>query len=111
MQKNLKITARDATRSPCRIDSKISYLNQVTDARVLNVSSSGIALEFQGRFNAGAGSNIRIENSDLGLIEGTVRWCRNGRIGVQIKQSTNSLAQISSYFRHFHKESRPALNR
>lgn len=102
---------RSAARSRCRIDSKVKYFNQRADARVLNVSRTGIALELFGRLHAATGSKITIENDHIGLIEGTVRWCRSGRLGVQIKQTSNSLAQISSYFRNFHRETRPTLSK
>lgn len=111
MQSNLSIDVRSTRRSHCRIDSKIRYLNQQAEARVLNVSRTGMALELYGKFNAATGSNVSIENADIGLIEGTVRWCRNGRLGVQIKQTSNTLAQISSYFRHYHKDVTPVLKR
>ncbi|MGV8937135.1 MAG: PilZ domain-containing protein [Allorhizobium sp.] len=111
MPSNLSMDVRSTQRSHCRIDSKIHYLNQNAEAHVLNVSRTGMALELYGKFNAATGSNVSIENIDIGLIEGTIRWRRNGRIGVQIKQTSNTLAQISSYFRHFHKETRPVLTR
>lgn len=111
MQARLKIEGRRSARSHCRIDSIVNYFNQRTEARVLNVSGTGMALELQGKLHAGAGSKVTIENEDIGLIEGTVRWCRSGKLGIQIRQSSNSLAQIASYFRHFHKEVRPSRHR
>ncbi|MCM2475699.1 PilZ domain-containing protein [Rhizobium sp. CG5] len=111
MQSNLKMDGRKVQRNRCRIDSTVKYLNQQAVGRVLNVSRTGIAVELSGRFHAATGSNIVIENDDIGLIEGTVRWRRDGRLGIQIKQTSNSLAQMSAYFRHFHREVRPVLCR
>lgn len=111
MQHKLKVDGRKMPRTRCRIDSRVRYLNQEADARVLDVSRNGMSLELYTRLHAATGSHVTVQNQDIGLIEGTVRWCRNGRLGIQLKQSSNTLAQISSYFRHFHKEARPVLGR
>lgn len=111
MQPKLNMDVRKSARSQCRIDSRIRHLNQSADGRVLNISRTGIAFEIYGKLHAASGSTVLIENDAIGLIEGTVRWCRNGRLGVQIKQNSNTLAQMSAYFRHFHKEVRPVLAR
>ncbi len=111
MKPTLKIESRKSARRRCRIDSKIRYLNQRAEGRVLDVSRTGISLEVFGSLHASTGSMVVIENKDIGLIEGTVRWCRAGRLGVQIKQSSNTLAQMSAYFRFFHKDMRPILSR
>lgn len=102
---------RKAQRSRCRIDSKVHYINQQIDARVVDVTRYGVALELHGRLHAGSGSKVQIQNDSFGLIEGTVRWCRNGRLGVQFRPSSNTLAQMSSYFRNFHRYVRPVLAR
>lgn len=107
MQTRLKLEVRSNPRSGCQINSKVRYFNQEAEARVMNVSPTGVALEVMGRLDAATGSKISIQNDDIGLIEGVVRWVRNGRLGVQIRQNSNSHAQVVSYFRHFHKEVRP----
>lgn len=84
---------------------------QATDMRVVDLSATGIALELFGPFYAAEGSRVRIECEDLGMLEGTVRWCRGSRIGIELKLTSNSLAQISSYFRFFHKEVTPVIKR
>lgn len=107
MQPRFKMESRGSSRSHCRIDSKVRYFDQQADARVMNVSRTGIALELFGRLHAATGSKITVENEDMGLIEGIVRWCRSGRLGIHIRQNSNSHAQVVSYFRHFHKDVRP----
>jgi PilZ domain. len=111
MRPVLKVDARKVPRSRCRIDSKVRHLNQQVDARVVNVSRAGVALELFGKLHAASGSTVQIENPSLGLLEGTVRWCRNGRLGVHLRQSSKTLAQMSAYFRNFHRDSRPVLTR
>ena len=57
------------------------------------------------------GQLVTIESEELGRLSGTIRWLRNGRLGIQYTLSTNALAQITSYFRFFHEEVRPVLRR
>lgn len=111
MQLVPKTDLRKAQRSRCRIDSKVRHLNQQVDARVVDVTRYGVALELHGKLHAGGGSKVQIQNESFGLIEGTVRWCRNGRLGVQFGQTSNTLAQMTAYFRNFHRYVRPVLGR
>ncbi|MDV4164453.1 PilZ domain-containing protein [Rhizobium leguminosarum] len=109
MTRNLKITARKADRKSCRVFGHVKYLNSQVDARILNLSPTGAALEMKGPLHAASGSKVRIEAENLGLLEGVIRWKHNGRVGIQFDVNSNARAQISSYFRFFHKEMRPVL--
>ena len=109
MTRNLKITARKADRKSCRVFGNVKYLNSQVDARILNLSATGAALEMKGPLQAASGSKVCIEAENLGLIEGVIRWMHNGRVGIQFDVNSNARAQISSYFRFFHKEVRPVL--
>ena len=60
-------------------------------------------------WHAASGSKVRIEAENLGLLEGIIRWKHNGRVGIQFDVNSNARAQVSSYFRFFHKEIRPVL--
>lgn len=111
MSNSLDMDVRKSQRSRCRVDSRVRHLKQEADARVINISRTGLALELYSQLHAAAGSSVVIENDDIGLIEGTVRWNRSGRLGIQIKQNSNSLAKLAAYFRNFHKEVRPVLTR
>ncbi|MFN7011849.1 MAG: PilZ domain-containing protein [Allorhizobium sp.] len=111
MQSILAAEVRKAQRSRCRLTGTVRHLNQQADGRILNISRTGIAIELKSRLHASTGSNVLIQTDDIGLIEGTVRWSRNGLLGVQIKQNSNTLAQMSAYFRNYHKEVRPVLTR
>lgn len=111
MSHNLKITARKATRKNCRIYGKIRYMNKEVDARILNLSATGAAVEIKAPIYAAAGSKVRIEAENLGLLEGVIRWIHNGRVGIQFDINSNAAAQIATYFRFFHKEVLPVLTR
>ncbi|MBX4953937.1 PilZ domain-containing protein [Rhizobium lentis] len=109
MTRNLKITARKTERQNCRVFGTVKYLNSQVDARILNLSATGAALEMKGPFHAASGSKVRIEAENLGMLEGVIRWKHNGRVGIQFDVNSNARAQVSSYFRFFHKEIRPVL--
>ncbi len=111
MQPMLNIDGRKSPRSRCRIDSKIHYFQQQADARVINISRTGLALELATKLTAAAGSQVTIENDDIGHLEGVVRWNYGGRIGIMFRPNSNSIAKIAAYFRHFHQEVRPVLTR
>ncbi|MFS8146899.1 pilus assembly protein PilZ [Rhizobium sp. R635] len=109
MTRNLNITARKADRKNCRVFGNMKYLNTQVDVRILNLSATGAALETKGPVHAASGSKVRIEAENLGMLEGIIRWKHNGRIGIQFDVNSNARAQVSSYFRFFHKEIRPVL--
>ena len=108
---NLRQATRAAERTRTRIYGTVRYVNQTARGRVTDLSATGIALELQDAFAASNGSRVKIESEELGFIEGTVRWCRGSRIGIQLELSSNALAQVSSYFRFFHKDEAPARPR
>jgi len=111
MQHNLQMANRSADRSRTRIFGTIKYLNQEALGRVVDLSATGMALELHSAFAVSVGSRVTIDSEDLGFIEGTVKWLRGSRIGIELQLSTNTLAQLSSYFRFFHKEISPVLGR
>ncbi|MFN7023903.1 MAG: PilZ domain-containing protein [Pseudorhizobium sp.] len=104
---SLELPNRAAERTKTRIYGTVRYFNQSARGRVVDLSSTGIALELQDAFAASNGSRVKIESEELGFIEGTVRWCRGSRIGIQLELNSNALAQVSSYFRFFHKDEGP----
>lgn len=111
MTGNVGMQTRSSSRSKTRIYGTVHYLNQQVEGRVLDLSATGMALELRGPFSAAPGSRVKIQSEDLGFIEGTVQWQHMNRLGVQLKLSTNTLAQLSSYFRFFHEEVKPTLAR
>ena len=111
MEQRLQIEGRKANRSRVRMKGRIRHLNQESEGRIYNVSRTGIGIELLGRLHVAMGSHVVVQTDDIGLIEGSVRWAYGGYLGVQIDQSSNSLAQMSAYFRNFHEEVRPVLVR
>jgi hypothetical protein len=107
--KDMPVRATD--RSNVRIFATVKVMNQSIRGRVVDLSPSGMALDLEKPVQAAPGQMVTIESEELGRLTGTVRWFRNGRLGIEYKLSTNALAQITSYFRFFHQEVRPVLRR
>nr|WP_245305176.1 PilZ domain-containing protein [Rhizobium leguminosarum] len=109
--KNLNIVTRKTERKNCRLFCQVRYLNEEVDARILNLSETGMALEIQSLLHAASGSRVQVVADDLGTLYGTVRWSYKGRLGIHFDPNSNSRAQVVSYFRFFHKEVKPVLSR
>jgi hypothetical protein len=108
---NLKIKTRRSPRNRARLMGKVRYLARSVSGRVVDISTSGIALDLQSPIQAAAGSKVRVESDDLGILDGVVRWIHSGRIGIEFDPSSNAAAQVASYFRFFHKDIQPVLKR
>lgn len=108
MNNGLKMETRKTQRKATRVMAKVKYGLQEIQGRVLNLSTNGIALELAGPLHAGIGSQIKIYGDDIGHLEGLVRWCHRGRLGIQFNSNSSARAQVGSYFRFFHKDVRPA---
>jgi hypothetical protein len=108
---NLNIITRKADRKSCRVFGKVRYLTNEVEARILNMSISGVALEIRSPLYADSGSRVQILADDLGVLHGVIRWSHNGRVGIQFDPNSNARAQVASYFRFFHKEVKPVLAR
>ena len=100
---------RANNRSKVRIFATVRVMQQTSRGRVVDLSPTGMALDLEKPIQAMPGQLVTIESEELGRLSGTVRWFRNGRLGIEYKLSTNALAQINSYFRFFHEEVRPVL--
>nr|WP_245312312.1 PilZ domain-containing protein [Rhizobium sp. R693] len=111
MQRNLNIITRKAERRSCRIFGKVRYLTKEVDARILDMSITGMAVEIRAPIHAASGSRVQILADDLGTLQGIIRWSHNGRLGIQFDPNSNARAQVASYFRFFHKEVKPVLTR
>lgn len=105
--KDMPVRAND--RSKVRIFATVRVMQQTSRGRVVDLSPTGMALDLEKPIQAMSGQLVTIESEELGRLSGTVRWFRNGRLGIEYKLSTNALAQINSYFRFFHEEVRPVL--
>ncbi|PTM98400.1 PilZ domain-containing protein [Mycoplana dimorpha] len=112
MLQNIKdMPVRGNDRSKVRIFANVKVMHERSRARVVDLSPTGMALDLEKPIRIMAGQIVTIESEELGQLTGTVRWYKNGRLGLEYRLSTNALAQISSYFRFFHEEVKPVIRR
>lgn len=111
LSKTIGMKTRSAARQKTRIFGTVKYFNQEARGRVVDLSATGLALDLGGPFHAASGSPVKIESEELGILEGTVKWCHRGRLGIQFRPNSKAAAQVSSYFRFFHKDMKPTLAR
>lgn len=111
LSKTIGMKTRSAARKRTRIFGTVHYYNQAAKGRVVNLSATGMALDLTGPFHAASGSAVRIESEELGILEGIIKWAHGGRLGIEFKPNSNAAAQVSSYFRFFHREVEPVLRR
>lgn len=108
---NLNMKVRAAPRRKSRITGTLKYYGQSVSGRIVDISVNGLALDLSASFSASAGSPVRIESEELGVLEGIVKWNHNGRLGIQFRPNTNASAQVAAYFRFFHQDVNPVLRR
>jgi hypothetical protein len=89
----------------------MTYLASVTPGQVVDISTTGLAFDLGGPFRGLRGSTVRIESRELGALEGVIKWLRSGRVGIEFDGSSNAAAQVTAYFRFYHKEAKPVLKR
>jgi hypothetical protein len=89
----------------------MTYLASSTPVKIADISTTGMAIDLAGPFRGTRGSKVRVECQELGALEGIIRWMRDGRAGLEFDASSNAAAQVTAYFRFFHKETVPVLRR
>jgi hypothetical protein len=98
--------SRRAQRIRCHIRASLTFLNQRLDARILDISRTGMAIHLEGWIEAKRGSTVTLFCPELGHVECTVCWYRAGKMGLEFEQTSNMVAQITAYFRNFHRDPR-----
>ncbi|MDL2406602.1 PilZ domain-containing protein [Rhizobium calliandrae] len=110
-QSNLKIKTRRSPRKRVRLMGRVRYFAKAVAGRIVDISTDGIALDLLSPIYAAAGSKVRVECDEIGILDGVVRWTHSGRIGIEFDPTSNASAQVASYFRFFHKDIQPVLKR
>ena len=96
---------RRTQRIRCHIRGTLNFMGQKLSMRVLDISRTGMAIHLEGWIEAKRGATVTAHCTELGYIECTVRWYRAGKMGLEFEQTTNAVAQITAYFRNFHRQS------
>ncbi|PYB71417.1 PilZ domain-containing protein [Rhizobium wuzhouense] len=95
---------RRAQRIRCHIRATLQFLTQKLDCRIIDISRTGMAVQLHGWIEAKRGSTIILTCPELGHVECSVRWYRAGKMGLEFEQTSNMVAQITAYFRNFHRD-------
>lgn len=99
-------TGRQALRTQTTFCAKLTCEGASSRGLVKDLSHTGLCFQFYIDINARAGKEVSIESTEFGHLTGTVRWWRGDRVGVKLEESSNTAAQIASYYKHFWKPER-----
>lgn len=89
-------------RTQTRFHANVATRSSSSQGVIKDLSANGICFQLRTDIQARLGMEVKIDSEELGHITGTVQWVRGDRIGVRLKLSSNTAAQISSYFKYFH---------
>lgn len=107
MNRETGILARKEKRSDVRLFGRLKYMNSEILCRVVNLSEQGIGLELSEPMEITTGIPVTFNGPELGHLNGTVSWYRKGTVGLRLKHTSSTYAQVSSYFRFFHEDMKP----
>jgi len=94
---------RRSKRERSNVAVAVEFQGRNVPGRIYDLSTTGMQVVMERILIPPTGSNVVVKAREIGVIEGVVRWCRNGRIGIQFSGNTASVAQMRAYFRFFHK--------
>lgn len=92
---------RASERDQTKITGKVTCKTGTTNGIVKDLSAEGICFQLLFDIGLSSGQEVTIDSEELGRLTGIVRWCRGDKIGVKLKLSSNTAAQISSYYKFF----------
>jgi hypothetical protein len=92
---------RASTRTQTKITGNVIWKTKSSNGVVVDLSDEGICFQFHSDIGLRAGDEVTIRSDELGFLNGTVRWASGNRIGIKLKLSSNTAAQIASYYRFF----------
>ncbi len=107
MQAATGIAARREVRSEVRLTGRLKYMGREIECRVVNLSEQGIGLALAEPMDMATGIPVSFQGKELGHLTGNVSWYRNGVVGLRLKHTSSTYAQVSSYFRFFHEDMKP----
>jgi hypothetical protein len=92
---------RVSSRTRTNITGNVSCKTGSSNGIVRDLSEEGICFQLSFDIGAQTGQEVTIRSEELGFLTGIVRWSRGDRIGIKLKLSSNTAAQIASYFKFF----------
>ena len=83
-------------------------MGQMSTGAVVDLSPEGICLQLDTGIPMARGDKINVETEEMGLLIGTIRWMRAGRIGAALVLTSNNRAKVESYYKMFLHNRQPA---
>ncbi|MBD8554696.1 PilZ domain-containing protein [Rhizobium sp. CFBP 8762] len=105
LQNNL--VRRSAERTKTKFTALARCQGGESRGTVLDLSATGMCFQLYFDINAKEGQPITLESEELGHLTGMIQWSRGDKIGIRLKLSTNTAAQIASYFKFFNGTGTP----
>ncbi|WVT74923.1 PilZ domain-containing protein [Sinorhizobium chiapasense] len=94
-------TERTGVRTQTKITGMVTCKTGSSNGVVKDLSDEGICFQLYFDIGAKTGQEVTIRSEELGFLTGMVRWYRGDKIGIKLNLSSNTAAQISSYYKHF----------
>ncbi|KQY20939.1 PilZ domain-containing protein [Rhizobium sp. Root483D2] len=92
---------RKAVRTTTKFTGEVTCKGGSSRGIVKDLSPAGICFQLYFDINATTGQEISIQSDEFGHLTGIVQWYRGDRIGIRLDASSNTSAQISSYYKYF----------
>ena len=99
-----RIDPRDATE----LRATVTCMGRTTQATVIDISQSGMCIFLNSHIPIAPEEEIIIKTEEMGLLVGTIRWIRAGRIGAALVLTSNNRAKVESYYKMFLHNRHPA---
>jgi len=101
-------TGRSIQRDKTSVKARIDCMGQKSTGAVVDLSPQGICLKLDSSIPMARGDKINVETEEMGLLIGTIRWMRGGRIGAALVLTSNNRAKVESYYKMFLHNRQPA---
>lgn len=92
---------RKVVRTTTKFTGTVTCKGGSSRGIVKDLSAAGICFQLYFDINAKTGQEVSIESNEFGHLTGVVQWYRGDKIGIRLDPSSNTTAQISSYFKYF----------
>ena len=92
---------RVSPRNQTKITGTVTCRSGSSNGIVRDLSDEGICFQLLFDIGARMGQEVTIRSEQLGFLTGMVRWARGDKIGIKLNLSSNTAAQISSYYKFF----------
>lgn len=94
-------TNERAARDRTRMFARVTCRQKEARASVLDLNDGGMCVYLAADIEAMPGREVSVFTEEMGVLDGTVRWARGPRIGIQLNLSSNSHAKVESFYKYF----------